>query len=639
MQSEPRVQWVTAAPFWSELGQTGLANPPLNEQQRKTRFRQPALLRFATDTFMDDLNTLLASAPAQVAALRAKPETWRGHEPALPVALPSGQMQRAVALRKTRGLHSPRQALAALKALPVPAQQTIATPSTLKLYQPAHQRYYLVTACLVCRVPGLPDRVINIGENERATFVLRRIKPNGEEYALVDQAGQRGWQWVEDAHGIAEGEEQLPLFPLNYDAEDGRRRRLLGGLVPVSRREALVHARPLTKDLPTKDPREAQLEARVIAPWVALVDQAERVYNALNPDLIKDPEAKVKVKASESLLTNTRNDIQHSSWLVLLDFATFLETYVNEVWLVVKGELSDATLTPAQLASLTALRQIKTKTSAFSLADALKQIVSFKANLEANANAYGTPPSDDVWPDFKLQLADPNPGIAPMPSCIVIPGAGTFKEQRDYLNKTLFDLIKAAWPKEIPAGTPPVPLVMQPLMDVNEPAWFVIRMVFERPQCSPSQRITLSPPTERFQLASFFDPDAPARPLRIALPIDTSPAGLRRHDKNTAFMISDILCGQVTKARSLGLGDLVRAVLPWPFHKDLDLSADWGPCKDDKEAAMGMMCSLSIPIITICAFILLMVMVTLLDLIFHWMPFFILCFPIPKFVAKKLEGI
>ena len=37
----------------------------------------------------------------------------------------------------------------------------------------------------------------------------------------------------------------------------------------------------------------------------------------------------------------------------------------------------------------------------------------------------------------------------------------------------------------------------------------------------------VSDPTQPFQLAGFFDPDAPARPIRIALPIDTSPAGLR----------------------------------------------------------------------------------------------------------------
>ena len=81
-------------------------------------------------------------------------------------------------------------------------------------------------------------------------------------------------------------------------------------------------------------------------------------------------------------------------------------------------------------------------------------------------------------------------------------------------------------------------------------------------------------------MAGFFDPDAPARPIRIALPLDTSPAGLRKFDKNTAFMISDMLCGQIDRVKGLSLGDLVLSVLPWPLHKDLSVP-DGGPCKSD----------------------------------------------------------
>ena len=47
-----------------------------------------------------------------------------------------------------------------------------------------------------------------------------------------------------------------------------------------------------------------------------------------------------------------------------------------------------------------------------------------------------------------------------------------------------------------------------------------------------------------------------------------------------------------------------------------------------------MICSLSIPIITIVALILLMIFVKLLDIIFFWMPFFQVCLPLPKLDAK-----
>ena len=136
-------------------------------------------------------------------------------------------------------------------------------------------------------------------------------------------------------------------------------------------------------------------------------------------------------------------------------------------------------------------------------------------------------------------------------------------------------------------------------------------------------------------MAGFFDPDAPARPIRIGLPVDTSPAGLRKFDKNTAFIMSDILCGQVRRLRGLTFGDLVRSVLPWPLHKDLSVG-DMTPCGSGTTGgSFGMICSLSIPIITLCALILLMIMVTLLDIIFRWLPYFIICFPIPGLKGKK----
>ena len=54
--------------------------------------------------------------------------------------------------------------------------------------------------------------------------------------------------------------------------------------------------------------------------------------------------------------------------------------------------------------------------------------------------------------------------------------------------------------------------------------------------------------------------------------------------------------------KALTFGDLVRSVLPWPFHKELSVP-DTGPCTDPENPSLslGMICSLSIPIITICA--------------------------------------
>jgi hypothetical protein len=48
------------------------------------------------------------------------------------------------------------------------------------------------------------------------------------------------------------------------------------------------------------------------------------------------------------------------------------------------------------------------------------------------------------------------------------------------------------------------------------------------------------------------------------------------------------------------------------------------------QGEFGMICGFSIPIITLCAFIVLMIFLTLLDIIFWWLPYIRICIPYPK---------
>src|SRR5205085_9155666 len=107
------------------------------------------------------------------------------------------------------------------------------------------------SACLVCRLPGLPDRALSTGRQDRASFVVRRLRTvNGAtvEYAFLPNAPNGGppnggWQDASAAPELLQpGEEQLPLFALTFGDDTGYRRRLLAGLVPVGKREAYVGA-------------------------------------------------------------------------------------------------------------------------------------------------------------------------------------------------------------------------------------------------------------------------------------------------------------------------------------------------------------------------------------------------------------
>jgi len=345
----------------------------------------------------------------------------------------------------------------------------------------------------------------------------------------------------------------------------------------------------------------------------------------------------------------TREQVQIGSWYVLLDFARYLDQHLPPVWQVLQGQ--SVSLTPAQqlavqplvdwltstqlsyplIASLTGYPSAYTPADvSASMAVALQAAAAAAGPLETVATPYdrnqrgGT---STTWPTFLFPLADPVFATnVPRPTTVHV----------DQLEALIAAALEAFGPVDV-GPMPDAPTALQPVLDARGKDWFRVRCVFERPNCDPLTPPLVSEPSAAFEMAGFFDPDAPARPIRIGLPVDISPAGLRKFDRNTAFMISDALCGQLTKIRDhLTLGDLVLSVLPWPFHKDLpsEVSTLGGPCEEGG-MTIGTICTLSLPIITIIALILLFVMVLLFNIIFNWLPLFFICFPLPRFRAKS----
>jgi hypothetical protein len=642
MTIRPPVQWTAPAPLWPALINS-------TEVAKRVQFHQPAILRFASDDFMDEFLQVVTHAPARLSEWQAVTETWR--KPA-PIPAPVEPLP-SFAHR----FHRIRLGLDPLVWGSAPSTQRqkqltasegtntgeSEPPEELKLYQPAHQRFYLVAACLVCRVPGLPDRLLDINSDEQVSFVMRRLKPNPEnpdqfdEYGFVSTPGGNHWELlggVTDPHVriLSPGEEQLPLFGVTYLEDGGRRRRLLGGVIPVGKRETYIGAPVVSKGIPTaestsgesdqsaldetNDPRLALLHTQVVAPWRALIRVKERLETLaelrqrLSEEGITerddDPVAWDEAHDMHNeLVEQTNQQIQTASWYILLDLADYLDAYG------IKKDL------------LQTLRAEGSLDSERNLANALEEITNHRDQLEGAvlANKPGVGP---ILVEYEDEAA-----IVSLPTTIPrLTDIADLINEDEFGNFKLKELIATALEdKEIPEGTPPLPLAaQQAAVEMNEPAWFIIRCVFERPHCVSQPALVVSEPTERFQLASFFDPKAPARPIRISLPLDTSPAGLRKFAKNTAFMISDILACQLGQIQNITLADLVLSVLPWPFHKSLPEPTEV-PCAQSG-VGEGMVCSLSIPIVTLCALILLIVIVNLFEPFFRWIPFLIACFKI-----------
>lgn len=719
MQQHHPVTWQAPQPLWSRFGPSAATAASAPKQAR------PALLRFASDDFMDRLLALLARDPAQLGSLVARPETWRQPLADAPDLVDRTPLPARVSSGRQQLLRQP----AALQARPRIAPVATTVDQPLKLYQPAHQRHYLVAASLVCAQPGLPDRRPASGGAEPLHAVLRRLlpathpgDPTLHEFAYLKDAAGARWQRVGDeaasARAVA-GEETLPLFPLAYRDETDRARTLWAGSVPVGRREdymattidrsavpSYAAGQLLAVDTPVaaapttfKLARVTQFQMEVAEPWKTQIRSAYQAALQVQEDSEADGQPDMTLpKARRAFDFNLQQ--QQVSWLILLDLADWIEAYLPDLWTVIANQgvganslptlrrdlhtcLAGAQM-PAELVS--ALRApgsaADIRPPAASLRDALRAVraAGVRTALEAaQQNLDSRTLGSADWPPFHFVLAglgldaglvppayaaigpfeqlatlpapptppdaeygptpDPLPGPPPpqppppSDTQLMLDAARAATDLVDRLTALMGQALDATGD----AAAPPLPFALQVKNALgaaaNDAGWFVIRFVQQRRDCGPLHAPAVSAPTQRFQLASFFDADAPARAVRITLPTDTSPAGLRKFHKNTAFVVSDMLCGQIQRAKGLGLVDLVRSVLPWPLHKDLDVGA--GSCQTAGGINIGMICSLSIPIITICALILLIIIVSLLDFIFRWLPYFVICFPVPGLKGKK----
>lgn len=496
------VQWVTAQPLWD----ASAAGAP--------RLAVPEILRFDTDKFMDDLAARLnARAGPDLSGLPAVHETFRELVPGDP-GDPAGTVR--------------------------------------KLYQPAHGRFYLVAANLVCRLPGLPDHVIDAGRQDRVFFVLRRLDENGDEEAWVADAADpkkqaRLWKVLstkEAKEAIDPDEDRLPMFPVNY-AVDGKKRRLLVGFVPVASAETYVSADTVAAPDAEGPPYTIEGDARIATPYAQLFGTTQP-----NEDLEKE-----------------------ATRFLLLDFADLLQKKLPAVWSALNGGSAIPSSDAAFPLYSTLVGTAVEAGSAVTWSKAIGEAFAAAAQISAGAD-----------------------------------GGVTYNLRRCTLNPSLLQtrLHGALAKSTVPAPTPklPVPKLQGPGLQT-----YVLRCAYVRPRCGALCKDVVSAPTDPFVLASYWDPDAPQRQVRIEMPVP-SVASLRKFKKNVGFVMSTELRKKMSKIP--GLDQILKG--------NLDAGSDF---------ALGEICSFSLPIITLIAFIVMFIFLILLNIVFWWLPFLKICIPIP----------
>lgn len=573
----PTITWAKPAPLWQGT----------IDDMRDVGFERPALVELKSDNFLPEFLDLMegrvaGKTPAELAAMR--PQLTEGR---------------------------------------------------LKLYQPLHGRYYLVVGSLVCRQIGLPDRNVVRKRGEATSFVVRRMLADGTVQGWVAEGARQGWQPLVDEHGqtvsIRADEERLPLHPVTLCkvADAGQnpgldafgltacgRRAIYYGYIPVSRRDTYLD-RQIPRDASAAATAQqyasalAAFQDKEASPQLTEVDT--RVIGLWRGMYLN--EKGQALPAGELAGLNER--LSAISLYLLIDFADCLHRSLPHVFKAITSS-DDLSARPAQQALVTELGKIALPVvrkgggnATISLATALKELKDhlglvygqgaepddvYKVREATYTHNNVTKSMESCAATYLASLAPPPPGV--------LLGGSLLKYIGDALAEAktplTLDEETAALLRDQVALAP-----NEADPDEVRKMTYYVQLVYEHAPCVP----VVSQPSDRFTFAAPFDADAPARHIRIEMP-SIKPKDLRKLKRGVGMQMSPELRKLMSRV-----------------NKDMVKGDGLGP--DGGGWDLAMICSFSIQIIMLVAFIVMFIFLILLNFVFWWLPFLKICFPIP----------
>jgi hypothetical protein len=492
-----------------------------------------------------------------------------------------------------------------------PAVTAIDDTGDYRLFQPLSQRYYLVTASLVCRRAGIPDRAVAAAKGERTNFVVRRIDHvQGEQGWVPQESATPGdpptGKWVTAAPGLlVAGEEQLPMHPVpvaafaaagstaaTFGMTEAGRRTVHYGYVATGRRERIVPvvADPVSalQNVLEADPALGTLQnvvlgdlmSRVIGPWGSLLPTA--------PSPPPTPPA---------------SDPDYSSLYVLLDLADWLKTYLPQVYsALIANSPSGLDTHAAALFKVLAGIQVETRPPPPTQPPPAKWVPS----TTLTKKPLGTVLSD--LQQFAALLSG-QPIGAPQTGYdltdTTVP-SGFFDASSSTGSLANLSLAALHEANAVPIVPPELQAMIKADPPVPVPGYrvdtYVIRTVFEHDPCAP----VLSAPSHTFQMARTMDGDAPARKIRLAMP---EVSNLRQFKRGVAIEMPPSLRRVVDRVNPKML--------------------QGGGLGEDPGVEIGMICSFSIQVMWVLSFLVMFIFVISFNFIFWWIAFIKICFPVP----------
>jgi len=468
-----------------------------------------------------------------------------------------------------------------------------------RLYHPLQRVHTLAVFEAFCDVPGTPR--LDRAKIESAGLVLRRLGRNGAKEAWIT-GGTRvfGWDVIDEDVDPDASRRALP---------ESVGHPTLDALLPSNAFAMRASAQRLANTLGADVTVTEQITPLFVAPPAACLASNRTVLFATIPVTSSDqaetpPESpRYGDDASErmQLQAHLVPNLGQGGRRAFSGEGRMLDRAWMKLAVDANASVANAP-SPATVKELVLLlQQLHNEFDAFGDSTESRTLFSrlnaYTIERTRSDGSMATSPAGDFLRQAKSILLDAQPNYAglTMPAAWSAVGAATSNALFDASLRTLDARFLALRVARGRFDDPNAQYVLRAF----------IRLKPEHAGCPP--RLVWSPYSEPFTIAPWYESAGTPPPL-IAMPDLFDPNVLGKLKPNVSFALSPKL-----------------AKLLQSDAKDLRDGKG-----DENGWTLGWICSFSLPIITICAFIVLNIFLQILAMIFFWLPFLKICIPYPK---------
>ena len=491
------------------------------------------------------------------------------------------------------------------------------TSRPLKLYQPVHRTFHLVLLELVCdlfqepQLRALGEPRLDPQQIESAGLVVRRLNGSRREAWLQETGAFQGWVKLNDEQqdpdpvlrrpdlttGIAELDSRLgigrlamsratesvsPLFPAPPEVCCAAGKTLLYGLVPVTSDEFSELADRESQTPPALTPVELGAIFAPILTHSGANRDVEPAFGRQIPLRIVGNRLQLDFQNVDKRFISTLRWVIELGGLEQTDAATALLDALNAEEMVV----DPAGRTPAPNGAFRRFR----------LDDPPELVPRYRYTVRPG--------------DFIRQAATHLRDSDEDPSAGSAPAATGIRILWDFSAPTSNAVLEAMRTLLAERGRQLKLVQGRKRFDTPDAQYQLRAFVRVQRQDGCPPELVWSEYSRPYVIAPWHEPNDAVPPIQISLPDVSSRAALKSLKPNVAFVMPE------------GLYDLI--------NQSADDFLDKAVRKSDDSGAIEWICSFSIPIITLCAFIVLNIFLSLLNIVFNWLMFIKICLPFKK---------